>query len=120
MQATSLVPGLCGLLLRRLLLLTLIGLLVAPSLPGALRLGGVVLRFAAREKIADAHESGDVFMYRDSSVAPLLDLGRRFKAVIDVLDATIRDGISLARSVELSAQWDSEGWACQSFCLGGF
>ena len=30
---------------------------------------------------------------------------RRFKAVIDVLDAMIRCGVSLARSVELSAQW---------------
>ena len=31
---------------------------------------------------------------------------RRFKAVIDVLNAIIRHGISLARSVELTAQWD--------------
>ena len=31
---------------------------------------------------------------------------RRFKAVMDVLDAMIRYGISLARSVELTAQWD--------------
>ena len=43
-------------------------------------------------------------MYRDSS-APLLDLRRRIKVVMDVLDAIIRDGISLARSVELAA-WD--------------
>ena len=45
----------------------------------------------ARRNAADAHE-GDVFMYRDSSAAPLLDLGRRFKAVKDVLDAMIRHG----------------------------
>ena len=45
-------------------------------------------------------------MYRDSSTAPLLDLRRRIKAVMDVLDVRIRDGISLARSVELTAQWD--------------
>ena len=31
---------------------------------------------------------------------------RRFKAVMGVLDAVIRYGISLARSVELTAQWD--------------
>ena len=37
---------------------------------------------------------------------PCLTLRRRFKAVMDVLDAMIRDGISLARSVELTAQWD--------------
>ena len=35
-------------------------------------------------------------MNRDSSAAPLLDLRRRFKAVMDVLDAMIRDGISLS------------------------
>ena len=50
-------------------------------------------------------------MYRDYSVAPLLDLRRRLKAVMDVLDAMIRDGISLARSVELTAQWDEILWA---------
>ena len=60
----------------------------------------------ARRNAADAHEGGDVFMYRDSSPAPLLDLRRRIKAVMDVLDAMIRHGISLARSVELTAQWD--------------
>ena len=32
---------------------------------------------------------------------------RRFKAVMDVLDAMIRSGVSLARSVELTAQCDS-------------
>ena len=31
---------------------------------------------------------------------------RRFKAVMDVLGAMIRYGVSLARSVELTAQWD--------------
>ena len=45
-------------------------------------------------------------LFRDSSIAPLLDMRRRFKAVMDVLDAMIRHGISLSRSVELSAQWD--------------
>ena len=49
---------------------------------------------------------GMSFMYRDSSAAPLLDLRRRFKAVMDVPDAMLRDGFSLARSVELAAQWD--------------
>ena len=64
------------------------------------RLGGPKVRKALKNA-ADAHEGGDVFMYRDSSVAPLLNLGRRIKAVMDVLDAMNRDGISLARSVEL-------------------
>ena len=69
------------------------------------RQGGLKVR-KARNNAADAHEGGDVFMYRDSSAAPLLDLRRRIKAVMDVLDALIRDAISLARSVERTAQWD--------------
>ena len=31
---------------------------------------------------------------------------RRFKAVMDVLDSMIRNGVSLARSVELTVHWD--------------
>ena len=54
----------------------------------------------ARGNAADAH---DVFLYRDSSVAPLVDMRRRFTAV---MDAMIRHGASLSRSVELTAQWD--------------
>ena len=52
--------------------------------------------------------AADVFLYRDSSIAPLLDMRRRFKSVMDVLDAMIRHGasLSLGRSVELTAQWD--------------
>ena len=52
------------------------------------------------------HDAAGVFLYRDASLAPLLDMSRRFKAVMDVLDAMIRSGISLSRSVELTAQWD--------------
>ena len=54
----------------------------------------------ARSNAADVHDAGDVFMSGDSSVAPLLDLRRRFKAVMDVLDSMIRNGVLLARSVE--------------------
>ena len=46
------------------------------------------------------------FLYRDSSIAPLLDMRRRFKAVVDVLGAMNRSGVSLSRSVELTDQWD--------------
>ena len=49
---------------------------------------------------------GDVFMYHDASSAVLLDLRRRFKAVVDVLRAVIRDGVTLAQSLELTVQWD--------------
>ena len=59
-----------------------------------------------RSSAVDVHDVADVFLYRDSSIAPLLDMRRRFRAVMGVLDAMIRSGISLARSVELTAQWD--------------
>ena len=60
----------------------------------------------ARSNAADVVDAADVFLYRDSAIAPLLDMRRRFKAVMDVLGATIRYGVSLSRSVELTAQWD--------------
>ena len=41
------------------------------------------------------------FLYRDSSIAPLLDMRRRFKAVMNVLDSMISHGVTLSRSVEL-------------------
>ena len=60
----------------------------------------------ARGSAADAIDAADVFLYRDSSIAHLLDMRRRFKAVMELLDAMIRCGVSLSRSLELSAQWD--------------
>ena len=60
----------------------------------------------ARANVADALDASDVFLYCDSSVAPLLDKRRRFKAVMDLLDAMIRHGVSLSRSLELTAKWD--------------
>ena len=69
------------------------------------RLGGHQVR-KARDNIADVHDAADIFLYRDASIAPLLDMRRRFKAVMDVLGAMIRSGNSLSRSVELIAQWD--------------
>ena len=62
------------------------------------RFGGPKVR-KARGNVADVHEAGDVFMYRDSSIAPLLDLRRRLKAVMDVLDSMIRSEVSLPRSL---------------------
>ena len=69
------------------------------------RLGGHQVR-KTRGHAADAHDAADVFLYRDFSLAPLLDMRRRFKAVLDLLDAMIRYGVSLSRSLELTAQWD--------------
>ena len=43
---------------------------------------------------ADVNDAADVFLYLDFPIAPLLDMRRSFKAVMDVLDAEIRYGIS--------------------------
>ena len=69
------------------------------------RLGGHKVR-KARGNAADAHDAADVFLYRDTSIAPVLDMRQTFKAVMDVLDSMIRNGVTHARSVELTAQWD--------------
>ena len=68
------------------------------------RLGGPEVR-KARGNFADPQE-GDVFMYHDASTALLFDLRRRLQAVVDVLNAMIRGGVTLARSIEFTAQWD--------------
>ena len=69
------------------------------------QLGGPWVR-RARANAADALDAADVFLYRDHSVAPLLDMRRRFKVVMDLLGAMISSGASLSRSVELTVQWD--------------
>ena len=59
------------------------------------RFGGHQIR-KARANVADALDAADVFLYRDSSGAPVLDMRRRFKAVVDVLGAMIRWYFSFA------------------------
>ena len=71
-----------------------------------MRLGGSKVR-RARRNFADPQEGSDVSLYHDVSTAPLLDLRRRCKLVVELLSAMIRDGVSLARSVELAVQWDA-------------
>ena len=71
-----------------------------------MRLGGPKVR-KARRNFADSQEGSDVSLYHDVSTAPLLDLRRRLKMVVDLLSAMIRGGVSLARSVELAVQWDA-------------
>ena len=75
------------------------------------QLGGPRVR-RARANVADVFDADDIFVFRDFSLAPLLDMRRRFKAVMDLLAAMIRYGVSLSRSVELTAQWN------QIFALG--
>ena len=43
-----------------------------------------------RANVSDALDAADIFIYRDFSLAPLLDMRRRFKAVLDVLGSMIR------------------------------
>ena len=69
------------------------------------RLGDPEIR-KARGNFADPLEGSDVFMYHDASAAVLLDLSRRFKAVGDLHHAVIRGGVTLARSLKLTVQWD--------------
>ena len=69
------------------------------------RLGRSKVR-KARGDVSDVGDAAGVFLYRDSSIARLLDMRRRFSAVLCVLDAMLRWGVSLARSVELASQWD--------------
>ena len=73
----------------------------------AVRLGGPLMR-PVRRNAADAREGREVHLYRDASAAPLLDLRRRLEAIMDVLDAMLRDGVSVARPVELLVQWQRE------------
>ena len=93
------------LILKRSLLVLLILMSISCALFRVVRLGGHRVR-KARGNAADARDAADVFLYRDSSIAPLLDMRRRFKAVMDVLGAIIQYGVSLSRSVEPTAQWD--------------
>ena len=69
-------------------------------------LGGPNVR-RARRNFADPEEGSEVSLYHDDSTALLLDLRRRLKLVVDLLSTMILDGVSLARSVELAAQWDA-------------
>ena len=68
------------------------------------RLGGHKVR-TVRGGAADVHEAADVFLYQDSSIAPLLDMRRRFRAVLNVIDSMLSHGVTLSRSVELTGQW---------------
>ena len=69
------------------------------------QLGFPWVRRARANDAADALDAADIFLYRVFSLAPLLDMRRRFKVVMDGLGAMIRYGVSLSRLLELTAQW---------------
>ena len=64
----------------------------------AVRLGGPKMH-SARARCADPGDGAQVDLYRDSSIAPLIDLRRRLRAVLDVVCAIDRSGYSLARGL---------------------
>ena len=66
-------------------------------------LGLVVFEFARFVVVPLTRWMGEM---RTCIVIPLLDLRRRLKVVVDVLGEMIRSGFTLARSLELAAQWD--------------
>ena len=70
------------------------------------RLGGPKVR-KARARCAHPGDGAQVDLYRDASVAPLVDLRRRLRAVLDVLAAVRRSGFSTSRGLELTRQWDA-------------
>ena len=70
------------------------------------RLGGPRVR-KARARCADPGDGAQVDLYRDASIAPLVDLRRRFRAVLDALVAFRRSGFSVSRGLELTRQWDA-------------
>ena len=74
------------------------------------RLGGHQVR-KVRGNAADVHDAADVFLYRDSSIAPLLDMR---------LDSMISHGVTLSRSVELTGPMgqDPVHWASLPYSVG--
>ena len=108
--------GWFGLVLLRLLLQMLIVFLVVLPLVKVWFLGVVLLvfgmfglavaRFVRFVVMLLMFMMLLIFSCIETLLSPLLDMRRRFKAVMDVLSAMIRYGISIARSVELTAQWD--------------
>ena len=67
------------------------------------RLGGPKVR-KARARCSDPGDGALVDLYRDCSIAPLVDLRRRLRAVLDVIAAIGRSGFTVSRGLELTRQ----------------
>ena len=76
-------------------------------------LGGHRVR-KARGNVSDVDDDAGVFLYRDSSIAPLLDMRRRSKAVLGVLDAMIRYGVL---PVLLNSLHNGTGFLLLELCI---
>ena len=68
------------------------------------RLGGPKIR-RARARCADPGDGAQVDLYRDSSIASLIDLRRRLRALLDVSGSIRSSGFSVGRGLELTRQW---------------
>ena len=68
-------------------------------------MGPRVRRFRAR--CSDPGDGALVDLYRDRSVAPLVDARRRLRAVLDVIANIGRSGFTVSRGLELTRQWRS-------------
>ena len=62
------------------------------------RLGGPKVR-RVRARCSDPGDAALVDLYRDHSVAPLVDLWRRLRAVLDVIAAIGRSGFTVSRGL---------------------
>ena len=70
------------------------------------RLGGPKVR-RIRAWCSDPGDGASVDLYRDHSVAPLVDLRRRLRAVLDIIAAIGRSGFTVSGGLELTRQWGS-------------
>ena len=71
------------------------------------RLGGPKVR-RVRARCSDPGDGASVDLYRVHSVAPLVDLRRRLRAVLDIKAAIGRSGFTISRGLELTRQWGSK------------
>ena len=60
-----------------------------------------------RPNLINPLDATEVHLFRSQSVAPLLTLIKKLRCVACLLSVIIRDGFTLARSLELNKQWSS-------------
>ena len=78
--------------------------------PGSARLRTVRLEAPnyrmTRSNVADSRDVADALTYQDFTVAPVLDMRRSLKVVVDVLDGILRCEVSLSRVSSTDIQSD--------------
>ena len=61
----------------------------------------------AEADVSNSVDGQPVHLFKDGSTSGLVVQRRRLRCVLVALDGVARHGISLARSLELGAQWDA-------------